>query len=200
MNLQASNVFRPFLAVDGGGQVTSDTPTTARRTRPSFQGLGGSGATSFIATKLYPTQRVSAMSGISPVMGQTGLREARLLHFRVLVEARLEEHGVARGAVDLDRCLAPSQRQAIGHGRYPREALERLAEAIALVGALWHGRIPAGWTAAVQCARCGAVPAPPELRGNLDRCPWCPPREAGRRVPRITAASVAVNAVGGGAP
>lgn len=115
------------------------------------------------------------------------LRGARLQHFRALVATRVKAHGLDSDVVNVDRRLAPSQRLAVELGLFPRPALEELASAVALVAALWAGQVPAGWTAVVQCAACGQVPAPPELVGPVARCPWCPPRESGRTAPLVRA-------------
>lgn len=65
-------------------------------------------------------------------------------------------------------------------------ALEDEAERMA-------GRVPRNETAAILCARCGPVWAPPEVAQALPmvkgmpralRCPWCHVRAAGKYIPR----------------
>ncbi len=65
------------------------------------------------------------------------------------------------------------------------KGLEALAHVVRATRMREQGEVPPGWTAITLCRRCGPVPVwegcPPDIQG----CPWCFNRLAGRPIPTI---------------
>ena len=65
--------------------------------------------------------------------------------------------------------------------------LETLAHAVETRRMRELGIVPAHYTAATTCARCGLVPIFPGAPERVTGCPWCIVRVAGRPVPKAKA-------------
>lgn len=65
------------------------------------------------------------------------------------------------------------------------KGLEALAHAVRTTRMREQGQIPPGWTATTSCRHCGPVPIWEGCALNVQGCPWCFNRVAGRPIPTI---------------
>ena len=104
---------------------------------------------------------------------------------RILEKAGIEVSGEGWIATidELQRAL--SEDDLLDSQLMTLKGLEALAHAIRATRMREQGDIPPGWTAISTCRHCGPVPiwegCPPEIQG----CPWCFNRLAGRPIPSI---------------
>lgn len=64
--------------------------------------------------------------------------------------------------------------------------LEVLADAVVTRRMRERGEIPPRYTAITTCRHCGPVPIYPGVADQVEGCPWCFNRAAGRPVPLVT--------------
>lgn len=91
-----------------------------------------------------------------------------------------QHHGLTVG--DLQEAAGPDWSEA----QIDRSLLEALAEAVATRRMRERGEIPPHYTATTNCRHCGPVPIFPGVADQVEGCPWCLNRAAGRPVPLVT--------------
>jgi hypothetical protein len=108
----------------------------------------------------------------------------RLRAFVNLVRSFGIDHGICFDRYHIKDQLSAIARERVLAEECGKAERRRLARNLALEMVMARGVVPAEWTAIAICSACGPVWAAPDLGANIEVCPWCDLRQAGRWFPR----------------